>query len=58
MEKVKVEMCLHYTWDKGPKCRKGHRAGIKCHSERLDCPDYNPSWGYPSHALMEKGGRR
>jgi len=46
--RVKVEMCKHYFWYNGAKCRKGHRASLKCHGERLDCPDYECSWHYPN----------
>ena len=40
---VKVEMCLHYYWMSGAKCKKKRKASVKCHSERKDCPDYEPS---------------
>jgi len=42
--KTNIEMCKFYTWDKKPICNKGyHRASIKCHIERLECPGYRPS---------------
>jgi hypothetical protein len=56
-EKVRVEMCRHYTWNKKPVCHKGRKAGIKCHSERLDCSDYEASWGYQPQVSTEKGGK-
>ena len=55
MEKVKVEMCSHYTWNRGPRCDMDRRPSIRCHAERLDCPDYEPSWGYASQVPAEKG---
>ena len=35
-----VTMCAYYYWKNAPKCERGHRAGIKCHDTRKDCPDY------------------
>jgi len=38
-----IEMCRWYGYDldrRKPTCDKGHRASLKCHSERKDCPDY------------------
>ena len=38
-----IEMCYYYGYDlerRKTTCDKGHRAGLKCHSKREDCPDY------------------
>lgn len=38
-----VMMCCHYGFDlkrRRPTCAKGHRASLRCHEERKDCPDY------------------
>jgi len=53
LEKVQIELCQFYDVTVLPGapvgfkylCDKGHRAGIKCQSERLAraCPDYKPS---------------
>jgi len=46
MANIKIEMCRHYSWQDKPKCAKGHKAGLKCHSQREECPDYQPSEYY------------
>ena len=41
-----IEMCFYYGYDLltgRPTCDKGHKANLKCHSMRKDCPDYVPS---------------
>lgn len=39
-----MEMCPHYTTTGHPRfrpvCEKGFRASLRCHSKRLDCPEY------------------
>jgi hypothetical protein len=40
---IRVEMCQHYSWEGKPVCAKGHKASLKCHVEREDCKDYEPS---------------
>jgi hypothetical protein len=47
-----IEMCEHYNWFGKPVCAKGRRAGLRCHSVRMDCPDYKPS----SNKGKEKNG--
>lgn len=46
MTTTKIEMCRHYSWEGRPVCAKGHKAGLKCHTERKDCVDYEPSIYY------------
>lgn len=49
---MEIAMCAEYDvklWgDTGFQviCKKGHKATLKCHSKRKDCPDYKPSVGY------------
>lgn len=49
---VKIEMCKYYSVKQSPTmkfypmCGKGHKASLKCHSNRKACPDYNHSWGF------------
>ena len=42
-----ISLCGSYTTEGAPgfapKCLKGHRASIRCHEERTDCPGYSPS---------------
>lgn len=39
-----IEMCTYYmVRNMKPACEKGRWAGLKCHSERKSCPDYEPS---------------
>lgn len=55
--RVRVDMCIHYYWQEGAKCHRGRKASLKCHSERLACPDYQPSWHYPARdAERMEGG--
>lgn len=44
-----VKMCFFYGYalrKRRTTCGKGRRAGLKCHEERLDCPDYLPTSEY------------
>jgi len=47
MANIKIEMCRHYNWKGRPVCARGHKAGLKCHSQREECPDYQPSKYHP-----------
>lgn len=42
-----IELCICYTTsgfpDFKPRCNRGHRASLKCHSINPDCPDYRQS---------------
>ena len=42
-----IELCEHYMTTGHPRflprCEVGRRANLKCHSKRLECPDYQPS---------------
>lgn len=40
---IKVEMCRWYEWSTRPICKKGRKAGVKCHSKRPSCPYYEES---------------
>lgn len=60
---TKVDMCEFY--DVIPindfhnyklTCEKGHKASIKCHSERTDCPDYKPSIALSLEEVKHKYG--
>jgi len=38
-----IEMCRWYGYNldkRKPTCDRGHKASLKCHSHRKDCPDY------------------
>lgn len=52
---VVIDMCEYYEVsdppELKPKCKRGNRASLKCHSKREDCPHYTPSMVY-------KGGKR
>lgn len=37
-------------------CNKRHRAGIKCHSKREDCPDWKPSIALSLEEVRAKYG--
>jgi len=43
----RIDMCKFYTTSMypsfKPKCLKHRKASLKCHSKRLDCPEYKPT---------------
>lgn len=45
--KVIIDLCEYYDVCNlpffKPVCKKGHKANLKCHSQRKDCSDYIPS---------------
>lgn len=61
---VEVKMCEHYRVEligaDGYRiyCTKGHKASIKCHERRDDCPDYKPSEALTLEEVKEKYGLR
>ena len=43
--RFKIDLCYWYDvkhegLQSKPICHMGHKASLKCHSPRIDCPDY------------------